>query len=91
MISANSRYRDSKVEKVVSEDGSPQLAIVPGLPAAWRFNYSYHYVMLGDRPDTLAARHFGDPTMWWVIARANPEILNWVDVAAGTVIRVPSA
>jgi hypothetical protein len=44
---------------------------------------------VSDRPDLLAGQMYGDETMWWVIADANPEILDWMDVAPGTRVRIP--
>lgn len=44
----------------------------------------------GDRVDTIAARTFGDETLWWVLADANPQILDWTGIPAGTVVRIPS-
>lgn len=32
----------------------------------------YVYTTRGDRYDTLALTYYGDVSLWWVIARANP-------------------
>ena len=42
----------------------------------------------GDRFDLLANQYYGDPTMWWYIARANNMKFNNIEV--GTFIRIPS-
>ena len=34
-------------------------------------NFERHYWTSGDRYWKLANKHYGDPTMWWVIARWN--------------------
>jgi nucleoid-associated protein YgaU len=90
MISTNSRYKDSQVDKVNGPGGALIQAIIPSAQRGWVFNFTYHSIAAGDRPDLLATRFYGDPTQWWHIADANPEILDWVSVAPGTVIRVPN-
>ncbi len=41
----------------------------------------------GDRFDQLANQYYGDPLLWWYIARANN--LKFNNIASGTVIRIP--
>lgn len=41
----------------------------------------------GDRLDNLATQFYGDPNLWWFIAKANN--LKVMNVPAGTSIRVP--
>jgi nucleoid-associated protein YgaU len=36
------------------------------------FSDIYVYTTRGDRYDTLALTYYGDVSLWWVIARANP-------------------
>ena len=52
-------------------------------------NDSEIYVLTqeGDRLDLLADQYYGDPLLWWYIARANN--LKFNNVHAGTVIRIP--
>jgi hypothetical protein len=49
-------------------------------------------VVEGDRRDTLAARHLGDPELWWRLADANgvidPRLLTRI---AGATVRVTLA
>ncbi len=35
------------------------------------FNYFYHVWKMGDRLYKLADQHYGDPTLWWIIALFN--------------------
>jgi hypothetical protein len=63
---------------------------VPSPSRSFTVNYTYYLWVYGDRPDSVAAFFYGDPSMWWNIADANPEILDWTDLQPGTVIRVPS-
>lgn len=90
MITATSRYRDSTTVLVSSQRGT-NLTIVPSAARDWDFNFTYFLVDGQDRIDQLAQDVYGDPTQWWHIADANPEILDWTNVPLGTVIRIPSA
>jgi nucleoid-associated protein YgaU len=48
-------------------------------------------VTYGDRMDNLAAQFYNDPTQWWRIADANPEIFFPGQMAPGSIIRIPQA
>ena len=41
----------------------------------------------GDRLDLLATEYYGDPHLWWFLARINH--LNAINIPAGTSLRVP--
>lgn len=88
MISATSRYASSQVVSVIN-DGQLRQVIVPSQAVAYTFSYISHQWTDNDRLDLLANTYFGDATQWYQIADANPEIINWATVAAGTVVRVP--
>lgn len=88
-ISAASRYANNTVENVTGTDGVTRQTIMPRTPVsrtAVVADYTWHN---GDRVDLLAARSYGDETMWWVLADANPGILDWTAVPDGTIVRVP--
>jgi phage tail protein X len=88
MIISGSRYADSTVATVV-KDGSDVAVIVPSMQQPFSFNYTSHQLAQGERVDNLAYQYYGDPTVWWRIADANPGILFWDNLTAGTVIRIP--
>ena len=48
---------------------------------------SYFITQEGDRCDNLATRFYGDPTLWWFIARVNNLTTN--NIPAGTSLRIP--
>ena len=48
----------------------------------------YFVTQPGDRLDILAHRFYGDPSLWWFIARINN--LNSINVEPGISIRVPT-
>lgn len=89
MITATSRYAASPIALLNSRRGSV-VTLVPGVPAPKAFAFTYITVAEGDRLDTLASQAFGDERLWWKIADANPEIIDWTDLQVGTVLRIPS-
>jgi hypothetical protein len=97
MIFPNSRYVNSPVVLVdtpqvfTDENGPSVQALYWSQPADYTFKYKYYLWKSTDRPDTLAYTNYGDATLWWFIANANPEILNWSDLSVGTVIRIPNS
>lgn len=50
---------------------------------------SYFITTEGDRCDNLAQRFYGDPQLWWFIARVNNLTTN--NISAGTSIRIPAS
>ena len=88
----NSRYANSTIATVQATaefGGGDVAAIVPSAAVAYSFQYVSHQVMTGDRADSLAYQYYTDPSQWFRIAQANPEILWWDDLTPGTVIRIP--
>lgn len=91
MISSRSRYKGTATARVAVSPTDIRVTIVPSSAAAWQFNYTYYMVKQGDRIDTIARFFYGDDTKWWLIADANPEILDWMTLTPATVLRIPSA
>jgi hypothetical protein len=91
MIGPNSRYSDSLLVTEEQPDGNDVIVITPSDATAYTFNYSLYIVNVSDRIDTLANAFLGDSTKWWLIADANPEVMNWFNLSPGTVIRIPVA
>jgi hypothetical protein len=50
----------------------------------------YVICSIGERLDLLAFRYFGDATLWWVIAAANPELRkDSLYLSPGVQVRIP--
>tara|TARA_B100001250_G_scaffold377712_1_gene367001 strand:- start:403 stop:669 length:267 start_codon:yes stop_codon:yes gene_type:complete len=47
----------------------------------------YVITQFGDRLDTLAYEYYGNPQLWWFIAKANK--LVTMNVPVGTSLRIP--
>jgi len=53
-------------------------------------SYIQRQLKEGERLDVLAHNKYGDGRLWWVIAAAS-NIGWWMQVPAGTLIRIPSS
>lgn len=90
MISTSSRYVDSQLV-TIDNNGNNVVVIVPGVQESYTFTYVNYLVNGGDKVDQIANSFYNDPTQWWRIADANPEILDWTFLQAGTLIRIPNS
>lgn len=89
MISPTSRYANSTVS-VVHDPLRGLIQVMNVEPPADRtFAFTFYQVVQGDTVDSLAYTMFGQGQLWWILADANPEILDWHSLAPGTVLRVP--
>ena len=62
--------------------------VYPNLPA--HPDDIYLISTIGDRFDVLASEYYGDSSLWWIIASANPEIArDTLSITPGIQIRVP--
>ena len=53
-------------------------------------NDIYIVASYGDRFDVIANQYYGDPSLWWIISIANPDIAqNSLYIPLETQIRIP--
>lgn len=90
MINENSRYALNRLGSLVDASGHSRVFILPNEPGPVAFNYTLYTWHDDDRVDLLALDIYGVETLWWKIADANPEILNWLSLPTGSVIRIPN-
>ena len=69
---SNKKYYETTIYKKVEEKNTD----------------SYFIAQEGDRCDNLATRFYGNPNLWWFIARVNNLTTN--NIPAGTSIRIPA-
>ncbi len=79
-----SRYENTKKE---TKDKKKYYSTTIYKKSEERNSDSYFIAQEGDRCDNLAVRFYGDPTLWWFIARVNNLTTN--NIPAGTSIRIP--
>lgn len=89
MIYEGSRYQGGAVLTMPDKNGHYEVSVYRSTIGD---TGRVQEVVLPDnvRLDILAFRAYRDETLWWVIADANPGILWFDELPAGTVLRVPS-
>jgi hypothetical protein len=88
-ISADSRYADGELTRIILSDGTGSLALWAPDVAITGLDYAFYQAEGGDRLDRLAQRLYGDATKWWVIADMNPELTWPGTLEPGTILRLP--
>jgi phage tail protein X len=92
MIFNGSRYQRNAVASVVDPSTKEsRLSILHLWPTSFVITYSVYVWVQGDRVDLLANHYYADPSLWWMLADANPEIMDWEAVTPGTSVRIPDA
>lgn len=90
MIYEGSRYDGERVVQVKDHLGRMQPAIyVSHTVDQQYFQFDIYVSKEGDRLDNIANDVYDDPEMWWIIARANPEVFYPEDIPQGTILRIP--
>jgi nucleoid-associated protein YgaU len=89
LISSSSRYSKNTVQNLTGSDGIIRQTIMPRASVSRNLVVTDYTWRAGDRVDLLAARAYGDETLWWVMADANPQILDWTSIPVGTIVRIP--
>lgn len=90
MINSTSRYSQSPLA-TLNYENKDIAVIVSNEQQPWSFNFIWYQLTAMDRLDNLAYQFFLDPTAWWQIADANPEIMDWSYISPGTIIRIPTS
>jgi hypothetical protein len=89
-IYKTSRYNNSDIDYISTEEGGDTTAIVfyefSELGTLTWMDYLWKD---GDRLDRVAFHFYSNPHAWWVIAEANPEIEDILNIPAGAILRVP--
>lgn len=83
--------RYTQIETQTSTKGKTFIGTTkyPDIPVS--FNDTYVYTTIGDRFDTLAQAYYGNPSLWWVISVANPQLKqNSYTPPPGIQLRIPS-
>lgn len=89
MVFKGSRYTQVEVIQPPAPDGrAPRaLAARPVAPTPGRLE---HVAAEGERLDQLAARYYSEPTKYWLILDANPDVLNPFELLEpGRIVYIP--
>jgi nucleoid-associated protein YgaU len=89
MFFEGSRYRRTADAAFTDGDGRTATLKATRTPVPTELALVYQ-VREGDRLDLLAWRFFHDPRKWWLIADANPDVLDPAELLQpGRSIRIP--
>jgi hypothetical protein len=87
-INAQSRYQLGTITRMPNSTGTYNLTALRSIQAITT-SYSLYVWKAGDRADLVAYRLLGNPSLWWSIFDINPELINPLNVPAGTLVRIP--
>ena len=89
MIYLDSRYADGTLLKAYdSRTGTYELTVYREWPS-YSVQYFFYEWVETDRLDLLSLRFLGKSGHWWQILDINPEIIDPLNIAPGTVLRIP--
>ena len=85
-----SRLKYIRIKK--NSDSNNYFKVIKYPPIPLSQNDIYVITTLGDRLDTLANTFYKDPSLWWVITKANPDKIrrDGLLIKPGIQIRIPS-
>jgi hypothetical protein len=90
-IRAGSRYEKSIVDYFKkTENGITYPIVFYSADNLTSIKFILHTFTKGETLTGLSWRYFNRPDVWWVIAEYNPEITDFVNIAGGTVLRIPN-
>jgi hypothetical protein len=71
-------------------DGTAHRFVMRSFPINTRKEaYTVYTWVEGDRLDIVGSKYFADPTQYWRILDANPDILDPMGISPGQQIRIP--
>lgn len=89
-IYKTSRYNTSEIDYVsLTENGDATPVVDYTFAELGLLTWSDYTWKNGDRLDIVSQTFYSTPYSWWIIAEANPEIEDVLNIPAGTVIRIP--
>jgi hypothetical protein len=90
-IHSGSRYENSVVDYFHKTDGGANLPVVLySFDNLADVSFFYHMYRKGETLHGLSQQYFRTPSLWWAIAEYNPEVTDFVHIADGTQLRIPS-
>lgn len=91
MIYLDSRYADGVLQKTWHAGKRNYQLVVTRQWSSYVQSFFVYEWVEGDRLDILANKYLGNPGSWWEILDINPDIINPLEIAPGTQLRIPNA
>lgn len=88
-ILPQSRYNQGALVRVPDSSGQYNLTVFRQVPTA-SIPFTLYIWTEGDRVDLVSQQFYGNPALWWAIFDVNPELIDPLNVPAGTIVRIPS-
>jgi hypothetical protein len=89
-IVSGSRYSDSVVDYFTKQEyGVATPVVIYKFDSLESVSFFTHIYGTGETLHALSQRYFRRPDLWWIIAEYNPEIPDFTNIAAGTIMRIP--
>ena len=84
------RYRDTNIQRNNTNKKYYTTTLYPEIPT--NVKDIYLITGLGDRLDLLSNQYYKDSSLWWIIARANPDKIrrDGFYIEPGLQIRIPT-
>ncbi len=82
-----SRYRNTNTKVNKKGKIAYKPTMIPKIPI--RDSDIFILPKFGDRLDSLAFKHYGDSSLWWIIAKANNLDAAHIGLEVGKQIRIP--
>lgn len=89
MIYTDSRYANGRLYRALHPKTEASTLTVARLYPSESANFYYYTWHERDRIENIAATKLGDSNLWWHIMDYNPEIVDPINIAVGTPIRIP--
>jgi hypothetical protein len=90
-ITSGSRYEQSIVDYFRKKEGGTTYPIVfYSFDNLDNISFYYHTYRTGETLQGISQKLLGTPNLWWAIAEYNPEVTDFVHIADGTLMRIPS-
>ena len=86
----DSRYDDGDAQQIKNKTtGAYAWTVYRAFPESRLISYIDYTWVDGDRLDYLAAVYLRDSNLWWQILDITPGLPDALEIAPGTIIRVP--
>lgn len=90
-IYKGSRYEYSLIDYLYTPKFDMSTPIVfYTIASLGKLSYTEHQYVPGERLDQLATTYYNNPKLWWLIVEANPEVVDFIHLTQGTVLRIPN-
>lgn len=89
-IYRTSRYNNSEIDYISTREYGDTTAVVfYSFSELGKLSWSEYVWKSEDRLEQVAQSFYNNPNSWWLIAEANPEIEDVLNIPAGAILRVP--